>query len=415
MTLHSLDTAWGAILRGSSLAEACDVAGMRGSARGVLLAQLRRLLAGEARLARVASSVRTSELMLHAIAALDGDPAADSELARAGIDAQQLRMREARFLDHASALERLAQQGSVSDTVAAALHGTLGEAAAPFLASSWIAAPLCLRANAARIGRDELRARLEAEGVQTEPTRWSPFGLRLPQAGALPPLAAFDEGLCEVQDEASQLVAQIVDPLRGAPVVDACAGAGGKTLALCAALGVRGRVVALDVDRRRLAELRKRAARAQAFNLVVHELPRDGGVPDALAKELDGRAARVLVDAPCSGLGALRRKPDLARRIDAGTLARLPEQQYAIARAALRWLRPDGRLVYATCTPLAAENEGVVERLCAEDGLQALPLRDWLPEELRELSSELDSRALRLTPHEHGTDAFVVHVLRRRA
>ena len=414
MTSYSLDTAWGAILRGAALGEACDLAGMRGAARGVLLGQLRRLLAGEARLARVAGSIRTPELMLQALGALDGEASADSELARAGIEAQTLRAREARLLEQATPLQRLAQRCSVSDTLAAAVHGTLGEAAEAFLAASWTPAPLCLRANSARIGRDELRARLESEGVRSEPTRWSPHGLRVLDAGALPSLRVVEEGLCEVQDEASQLVAQLVDPLRSAPVVDACAGAGGKTLAMCAALGVRGRVAALDVDRRRLAELKKRAARAQAFNLVVHELPREGDPPDALRKDLEGRAARVLVDAPCSGLGALRRKPDLARRVDEAVLQRLPEQQLAIARGALRWLRPDGRLVYATCTPLAAENEGVVARLCAEDGLEALPLRSWLPATLAGLSSDLDATALRLSPHEHGTDGFVVHVLRRR-
>jgi len=420
MRQHGLSTAWEAIVQGASLAQACDAAGMRGAPRGVLVRDVRRLLAGEARLARIASSLRTPELMLAAIRALEGEPAADSELARAGVDVQELRQREARILEYGSPAARLGQRGSVSDEVAAALEGTLGAGTLEFLSASWKAAPLCLRVNQARISRDELRARLETEGIATEPCTWSAVGLRVLGTGPLPMSKAWEEGLYEVQDEASQLVAQVVAPTRSAPVVDACAGSGGKTLALCAQLGTRGRVVALDIGLRRLTELRKRAARAQAFNLLVQEAPRstDASSPAALdpvLRAIEGRAARVLVDAPCSGLGAMRRKPDVARRVDQAMLDRLPAQQYAIAREALRWLKPDGLLVYATCTPLAAENEGVVARLVSEDGMQALPQREWLPAELHGLSSNLDGTALRLLPHVHAMDGFVIHVLRPRA
>ncbi|MEQ1892918.1 MAG: RsmB/NOP family class I SAM-dependent RNA methyltransferase, partial [Planctomycetota bacterium] len=281
------------------------------------------------------------------------------------------------------------------------------------LAASWKSAPLCLRATAARTTREALRERLASEGLATEPTRWSPWALAVTNPGPLPPTPSYDEGLYEVQDEASQLVARLVAPPRSAPTVDACAGAGGNTLALCAELGTKGRVVALDISARRLEELKKRAARAQAYNLLVQQLPREGEALPKVLRELQGRAARVLVDAPCSGIGALRRKPDVARRIDSALLARLPEQQLAIARSALRWLRPDGRLVYATCTPFRSENEDVVAQLVAECGLVALPLRDWLPAELHGLTTDLASPTLRLLPHLHGTDAFTLHVLKR--
>ncbi|MBK7878227.1 MAG: hypothetical protein IPJ77_21435 [Planctomycetes bacterium] len=132
---------------------------------------------------------------------------------------------------------------------------------------------------------------------------------------------------------------------------------------MCARLGKKGRVVALDVNRPRLRELRARAARAQALQPARARDAACRSEPPAPLRPLAGRAARAPVDAPCSGLGVLGRKPDLARRVDLGVLRRLPEQQLEIARGALAWLRPDGRLIYATCTPLREENEAVVERL----------------------------------------------------
>jgi 16S rRNA (cytosine967-C5)-methyltransferase len=408
-----LEQAWEAVERGASLAEACEAAGVRGAARGPLLGDLRCLLAGEARLARLLPAVRDPGRRLVALRVLAGEAVGERELARARIDPDALRDEEARLLERATPVRRLALEGSVSLELAGALHASLGAGAPEFLSASWRPAALTLRVNVARTTRATLRERLAAEGVATEPGRWSPWALVVQEPGPLPPTPAFDEGLFEVQDEASQLVARLVDPLRSAPTIDACAGAGGKTLALCALLGKRGQVVALDPSKRRLAELKKRAARAQAFNLLVQPAPRAGQALAPPLAALAGRAARVLVDAPCSGLGALRRKPDVARRIDAELLARLPEQQLAIAREALPWLRPEGRLVYATCTPLAAENEAVVARLVAEERLVALPQREWVPAELAELVRDPESPVLRLLPHVHGTDAFTVHVLRR--
>lgn len=407
-----LESAWVAVERGASLAEACEAAGVNGPARGRLLADLRRLLAGEARLARLLPEVRDPGRRLAALRALDGE-ASERELQRARLDLDELRSEEARLLERGTPVQRLAQRGSVPLAVAGSLHASLGAGAEAFLAASWKAAPITLRVNTARTTREELCARLAEEGVATELGRWSPWALVVKAPGPLPPTKAFEEGLFEVQDEGSQLIALLVDPLRSAPTVDACAGAGGKTLALCAHLGKRGRVVALDPSRRRLAELRRRAARAQAFNLLVCAAPTAGAPLPAPLAEIEARAARVLVDAPCSGLGALRRKPDVARRIDADLLARMPEQQFEIARLALRWLRPDGRLVYATCSPLAAENEAVVARLVAEEGLEVLRLREWGSPGLGAILEEPEARVLRLLPNRHGTDAFTMHVLRR--
>ncbi|MFO1009431.1 MAG: RsmB/NOP family class I SAM-dependent RNA methyltransferase [Planctomycetota bacterium] len=415
MTDDPLELAWRAIEDGASLSEACVAAGVEGRGRERLIGELRRILAGEARLERLQPGLASARARLAALDALDDPAPRTGGDRRAPFDAHALRAREAELLSSADPVLRLAQRGSVSDAVAAALHRTLGEGAQAFLDASWRGAGLCLRVNVARTTRDELAERLRSEGVATRPGALSPWALRVVGDGPLPRTRAQEEGLFEVQDEASQLVALVVDPLPGAPTVDVCAGAGGKTLALCARLGKKGRVVALDVSRRRLRELRSRAARAQAFNLLVHEMPRAGAELPAPLCPLVGRAARVLVDAPCSGLGVLARKPDLARRVDLDVLRRLPEQQLEIARGALSWLRPDGRLIYATCTPLREENEGVVERLCAEEGIEALPMSAWLPAELHALAPDRSSTVLRLLPHVHGTDAFTVHVLRRRS
>ena len=413
MSEDTLDVAWSAVEHGATLAQACTAANVRGAAREHVLLDLRRLLAGEARLTWLAPELESARVRLAVLAALDGDDSQSALLRREGLDARTLRTRETELLASADPVQHLAQRGSVSDAVARALYASLGADALPFLDASWKRAPLTLRVNTARTTRDEVAAALARSGIETRPGAWSPWALQLTSDAPLPPTRAFEEGLFEVQDEASQLVARCVDATANAPTVDACAGAGGKTLALCARLGTRGRVVALDPDTRRLRELRTRAARAQAFNLLVHATPETGAALPAPLRTIEGRASRVLVDAPCSGLGALRRKPDLARRVDAAVLARLPDQQFEIAREALRWLRPDGRLVYATCTPLVDENEAVVARLCAESKLVALPLRDWLPPELHALTQDLTQPALRLLPHVHGTDAFTIHVLRR--
>lgn len=410
----ALESAWRAVQDGATLSEACVAAGVAGRERERLIGELRQLLAGEARLERLQPGVASARARLAALEALDDRAPRAGGGRRLPFDAEALRAREAELLSRADPVLTLAQKGSVSDAVAAALHRTLGSEAQAFLDASWRRAGLCLRVNVARTTRDELAERLQSEGVATRPGAMSPWALHVVGDGPLPRTRAQEEGLFEVQDEASQLVALVVDPLAKAPTVDVCAGAGGKTLALCARLGKKGRVVALDVNRPRLRELRARAARAQAFNLLVHETPRERSELPAPLRPLASRAARVLVDAPCSGLGVLGRKPDLARRVDAGVLRRLPEQQLEIARGALVWLRPDGRLIYATCTPLREENEAVVERLCAEEGLEALPMSAWLPAELHALAADRSSTVLRLLPHVHGTDAFTVHVLRRR-
>jgi 16S rRNA (cytosine967-C5)-methyltransferase len=269
-------------------------------------------------------------------------------------------------------------------------------------------APLDLRVNLARIERDAARERLAADGVEAAPTPYSPAGLRVTGKPAINRLALFRDGLVEVQDEGSQLLAWILAPRRGEMVADYCAGAGGKTLAAAMLMRGSGRVYAFDVSAKRLAALAPRAARAGITN--VHTVVLGGD--DSRAKRLAGKLDRVLVDAPCSGFGTLRRNPDLKWRHGLPAIAELAAKQRGILDAAGRLVKPGGRLVYATCSILQEENDAV-----ADDFLRAHA--DFRPESCAELLKAqriaLDTgERLRLLPHVHGTDGFYAAAFTRR-
>lgn len=286
----------------------------------------------------------------------------------------------------------LADRWSLPDWLAEDLRRAAGDDAAALAAALALPGPVCLRANLLRTAPGPLAARLEAEGVRTRPGLFAPTALVVtsPRPNVLG-LRAHREGLLEVQDEGSQLLGLAVGAREGEAVLDACAGAGGKTLLLAAAVGPRGRVHAADPDAERLVRLRARAARAGAAGVVsVH-----GAAPPA-----DLVVDRALVDAPCSELGALRRGPDLRWRIDPASFAALPALQLGILERALRHVRPGGTLVYSTCTFRREEDEEV-----------ALALERAHPE-LSRARPPVDPAAvtpegfLRTWPHRHGTDAF---------
>jgi 16S rRNA (cytosine967-C5)-methyltransferase len=262
-------------------------------------------------------------------------------------------------------------------------------------------APLDLRVNLARISREEAHKRLLADGLEARPTPFSPSGLRVAGKPAINRHPLFKDGLLEVQDEGSQLLAWLLAPRRGEMVADYCAGAGGKTLALGMLMRGAGRIYAMDVSDKRLAALRPRAARAGLNN--VHSIALTGDT-DARAKRLAGKLDRVLVDAPCSGFGTLRRNPDLKWRHDPGALEELTAKQRRILDAAARLVKPGGRLLYATCSILGEENEAVASAF-----LSASP--EFRPLNCTELLSAqripLDTgERLRLWPHRHGCDGF---------
>jgi 16S rRNA (cytosine967-C5)-methyltransferase len=261
-------------------------------------------------------------------------------------------------------------------------------------------APTDLRVNTLRSTRGAALAALQAAGIAAAPTPHAASGIRLAQRLRRDhPLLR--EGHLEPQDEGSQLLAAFVGAQAGETVVDWCAGAGGKSLALAAHMGDAGRVIASDASAGRLARLPPRAARAGAKSITCW--------PQGDARFAGLRADRVLVDAPCSGSGTLRRAPEL--RLKPADLAELAVLQGAILTAAARCVRPGGRLVYATCSLFAAENEAVVERfLAAHPGFTPSVEPGAVPTEL------LDRRGhLRLWPQRHGTDGFFAAGLTRSA
>jgi 16S rRNA (cytosine967-C5)-methyltransferase len=272
-------------------------------------------------------------------------------------------------------------------------------------------APLAVRVNTTRVSREELIARLAEEHVVARPAALSPVGLVFETRVNAFGLSAFRDGLFEVMDEGSQLVADLVAPPPGGRVVDACAGAGGKTLALSAALAGRGRVLALDTDGKKLEELRRRARRAGLTNVQAKPVGA-GAAAGEIAKAAPGAHDRVLVDAPCSGLGTLRRNPEARWRLRPSEVDSFPARQVALLVSYAPLCAVGGRLIYATCTVNRRENDGVVERFLAErDDFVPVPAKEiWGRERAEKLG---DGMTLQLFPHRHDTDGFFAAVLRR--
>lgn len=269
-------------------------------------------------------------------------------------------------------------------------------------------APLDLRVNSIKAGREEVAAKLAEAPILCEPTPFSPLGLRVLRKPALQNLPLFKEGAIEVQDEGSQLLSQVVGAKRGEMVVDFCAGAGGKTLSLGAAMRNTGRLYAFDISDKRLAKMKPRVARSGLSNvhpvLIAHER-------DAKIKRLAGKIDRVLVDAPCSGLGTLRRNPDVKWRQVQESIAELNVKQAAILDSAARLLKAGGRLIYATCSLLDEENEAIVNQfLTAHTDFSLVPMKDVLAEQKIPLEMQ---DYLKLLPHLHRTDGFFAAVMER--
>ncbi len=270
------------------------------------------------------------------------------------------------------------------------------------------AAPLDLRVNSLLANRDEVIGQLAGEGIPAHATPYSPLGVRLARGISLNRHPLFLSGRIEVQDEGSQLLCHLLAPKRREMVVDFCAGAGGKTLALGALMQSLGRLYAFDVSESRLSKLKPRLKRSGLTNVYPQLLHNEN---DIKVKRLAGKIDRVLVDAPCSGFGTLRRNPDLKWRQQEAGIAELAAKQRAILAAAAALVKPGGRLVYATCSFLRAENQDVVGAfLDAHPRFTVLPARDAL----RQQHIALDTgEFLQLYPHRHGCDGFFAAVLVR--
>ena len=291
------------------------------------------------------------------------------------------------------------------------LKEQLGAEFWPLVESLNLGAGLDLRVNALTSKRSDLQKELAKAGIKAVPTPYSPWGLRIDGKPSLNKLDAFIRGAIEVQDEGSQLLAMLLDAKRGEMVVDFCAGAGGKTLAIGACMRNTGRLYAFDTSAHRLDALKPRLARSGLSNVhpaaIAHER-------DERVKRLSGKIDRVLVDAPCSGLGTLRRNPDLKWRQDMKAVEEMAAKQAAILQSAARLLKPGGRLVYATCSVLPQENEMIAQAFSEANADTFAPLdvgpvlADLKVEQAATLCSGGDSgqRYLRLWPHRHQTDGF---------
>jgi 16S rRNA (cytosine967-C5)-methyltransferase len=307
---------------------------------------------------------------------------------------------------------------NLPDWLVPPLKDQLGDGFWPLVDSLNQGAGLDLRVNTQLAKREAVQKELQAAGIKSVPTPYSPWGLRIEGKPALNKLDAFTRGAIEVQDEGSQLLALLLEAKRGEMVVDFCAGAGGKTLAIGAAMRSTGRLYAFDTSAHRLDALKPRLARSGLSNVhpaaIAHER-------DERIKRLAGKMDRVLVDAPCSGLGTLRRNPDLKWRQTLQAVEEMTVKQAAILASAARLLKPGGRLVYATCSILLQENEAIAEAFSTAHAdfqpLEAGALLDHLqvPQAASLCSGgETGLRYLRLWPHLHQTDGFFAAIWQKK-
>jgi 16S rRNA (cytosine967-C5)-methyltransferase len=267
-------------------------------------------------------------------------------------------------------------------------------------------APLSIRVNTLRGTVDQCRDALAGAGIQAERGALSPFALVLPRRIALDVLQPYRDGWFEMQDEGSQVLSLLLHPTPGTIVIDACAGGGGKTLHIAALMENRGRLVAIDIDDRKLQSLAKRAERANATVHAVLSAKRD----EAAMNRLRGKAQAVLVDAPCSAIGTVRRNPSLKMTYTRERSSQLSAMQNDLLETAAEWVAPGGRLVYSTCTLLVIENEDVVSRFLqrhSEFTIQSAHdiLGRW------GITVDHSSPYLRLFPHRSGTDGFFAAAL----
>ncbi|MDP1550762.1 MAG: RsmB/NOP family class I SAM-dependent RNA methyltransferase [Nitrosomonas sp.] len=269
-------------------------------------------------------------------------------------------------------------------------------------------APLDLRVNTILAKRNQVLETLSQEGIEAQETPYSPCGIRLTGKPAINRHELFLSGKIEVQDEGSQLLGYLLAPKRGEMVVDFCAGAGGKSLLLGALMNSKGRLYAFDISEKRLNNLKPRFKRSGLSNLHAQRIANEN---DIKVKRLAGKIDRVLVDAPCSGLGTLRRNPDLKWRQSSQSIDELKAKQAAILSAAASLLKPGGRLVYATCSFLPEENQQVVQEfLNTHPQFSLLNCAELLAQQKIPLDT---GEFLQLSPLLHQTDGFFAAALTR--
>lgn len=344
-----------------------------------------------------------------AMLAWPGDEPALQRLLQPAEAAWLARARTAAAADRPPALRH-----NLPDWLASRLEVQLGAGFDAFADAMLRPATLCLRVNRLKATLPEAIARLADDGIVARPGGLSPVALRVEGRPPLQGSAAYRDGWVEVQDEGSQLLALALGARRQDTVVDYCAGAGGKTLALGAQMRGGGRLYAFDSSAGRLAALAPRAERAGLAGVHAVQIT---GAQDERLQRLAGKCDRVLVDAPCSGLGTLRREPDLKWRHHASDIAAFARIQREILESAWRLVKPGGRLVYATCSPLAEEDEAVADAFeQARAGRTRLPMAEVLATaQVPDPSRLVEGRALRLWPQRDDTDAYFAAAWERTA
>lgn len=287
----------------------------------------------------------------------------------------------------------------------ASLRGYFGDAFAAEMAALLKPATLDLRVNVFALARENAQNSLAKDGVETAPTPYSPWGLRCEAKAFLSKTKAMNKGWIEIQDEGSQLIAHVCGAAPGMQVLDYCAGGGGKTLALAAAMQRKGRIVAMDTDEKRLEKGRLRYKKAGIAD-IIEVRPLSDERHRKWLKRQKGTFDIVLLDVPCTGTGTWRRNPDARWRAYGPDLAALLPVQAEIMDKTASVVKEGGRLVYATCSLLPEENEAQVEAFLARHPeFELLPLEPALG---------LGAPFLRLTPHRHGTDGFFAAVMKRK-
>jgi 16S rRNA (cytosine967-C5)-methyltransferase len=377
--------------------------------------QLSRLVYGalrrERRIAAVLSELRAPHSDIAVVlgaALLEAASSVDEAKSLVGaVPWAQFEAADRALLERVQGVERVALLGSLPDWLAARLGDEHADAA-ELAASLSEPPPRALRVNALVSDVEGARAALVAEGAQVESGRIARRALTL--QGAFNPFVtrAFHEGLFELQDEGSQIVCELVAPPPRGLVVDACAGAGGKSLAVAALLEGRGKVLSLDVDEAKLGELRRRAKRARAANIQALAIAEDGALPEAV-QAVAGRVDRLLIDAPCSGTGVLRRNPEARARLTPEAVERLAQTQRVIIERMLPLLAPGGRLVFATCSLLRAEGETLFDAVeAAHPELTPVNLAEIYDRAYIDRFTRSAPHRARLLPHQHGCDGFFV-------
>jgi 16S rRNA (cytosine967-C5)-methyltransferase len=307
----------------------------------------------------------------------------------------------------------LAVQADVRDWLWDKLVAQYGEAEALKICRSMFEqASLDLRVNTIKDNREEVLKRMIAENTNNEntieTTPYSPIGIRMPARLGINKHVLFTEGKIEVQDEGSQLLTYLVAPKRGQMIADFCAGAGGKTLAVGALMKNTGRLYAFDVSEKRLNNLGQRLKRSGLSNLHAQVITSEN---DAKLKRLNGKFDRVLVDAPCTGLGTLRRNPDLKWRQTEQAVTEMNLKQASILARAAKLVKAGGRLIYATCSLLRDENEAIVEGFLGSHlDFKIIPANQILAQQQIDLDT---GEFLKLLPHLHGTDGFFAAVFEK--